>query len=122
MLANQGQAADKVEALRSTSWAAGTNNGSYIDVSKYEGDLVFVYNVGAVTGSATIKVQDADDTGGTGVADVSGATTAALSSAGATGAIVIPANTARKAVRVVNTVVTGPALASVILVATPKYV
>lgn len=122
MLANMGQACDKVEALRATSWSAGTNNGSYIDVSKYEGDLVFVYNVGAVTGSATIKIQDADDTGGTGVADISGATTAALSSAGSTGAIVVPASQARKAIRVVNTVVTGPALASVVLVSFPKYV
>ena len=59
MLGNQGQAAAEVEALRATSWSAGTNNGSYLDVARYEGDLVFAYNVGAVTGNVVIKVQDA---------------------------------------------------------------
>lgn len=113
-------AASKVEALRAISLAAGANNGPYIDVRNFEGDLVFAYNVGAVTGSVIFKVQDATDIGGTAVADVTGAASASISTAGTTGAIILNKETTRGFVRFVATVVTGPILGAGILLSRPK--
>jgi hypothetical protein len=114
-------AASKVEALRATSFAAGANNGPWIDVSNYEGDLLFAFNIGAVTGSVILKLQDATDGSGTAAADLSPAVaTASLSTAGGTAALIVPKSKIRSHVRLVATVTTGPILIAGILLARPK--
>lgn len=121
MLGNEAQATSKTEALRATSWTAGANNGPWIPVANLEGDLCFNYNIGAVTGSVVFSLEDATDGSGTGAAALSPAVaTASLSTAGATGALIVQKKKIRSHVRLVATVTTGPILASVILTARPK--
>jgi hypothetical protein len=126
MLANQGQACEIVQVVISQSAAnttAASSSSTYIDVRKYEGDLVFVFNPGAITGSCTPDIQDATDTAGTGTASVAaneGAYTALV--ANTARKYTIPAGSTRGFIRVINTVVTGPALIGVQLLAHPKYV
>jgi hypothetical protein len=121
MLSNSVFSTTPTEALRATSWAAGANNGPWIPVSKLEGLLVFLYNVGAVTGSVIFKLQDATDGSGTGAADLSPTvTTASLSTAGGTGMLTVPQGKPRSHVRLVATVTTGPVLASAVMLARDK--
>lgn len=122
MLGNQASASAVVQALAPASYAAGANNGAWIDVRAYEGDLLFDIQIGAVTGSATFRIQDATDGSGTGAADIPGAATAAITAANGAQKLVVPAGLPRGWVRVVNTVVTGPVLAGVGLLSHPKYV
>jgi hypothetical protein len=118
---DEGIAASKVEALRAVSLSAGATNGPWIDVSNYEGDLVFAYNAGAITGNVTFKLQDATDGSGTSAADLSPAVaSSAITTAGTTGALIVQKSKIRSHVRLVATVVTGPVLASGILLARPK--
>jgi hypothetical protein len=114
-------AASKLEALRAVSLSAGANNGPWIDVANLEGDLCFSYNCGAITGSVTFKLQDATDGSGTGAADLSPAVaSSAITTAGTTGALIVPKSKIRSHVRLVATVVTGPVLAAGVLLARPK--
>lgn len=121
MLAKQALAADQAQAIAAQSLGAGDTNGSYIDASDYEGDLLFACDVGALTGDVTFKVQDADDGAGTGVADVAGAVTSTINTGNTQAKIIVPAGAVRPFVRVVATVTTGPVLGSVQLLAHPKY-
>lgn len=99
--------------------AAATGTG--IAVSGYECDLMFTQNVGAVTGSITGKIQECDNAGGSGAADIAGATFTAASAAGIQ-KIAVPRKAVTKAfVRYVGTVATGPALVSVTMHSTAKY-
>lgn len=109
-----------IDTVSAANTAAATS--SWIDVSAFEGDLLFLQYIGAVTGSITGKIQDADDTSGTNSADVSGATFTAVSSANNLQKLTVSSNSVRKAVRYVGTIVTGPALTSVSVLAHPKYV
>lgn len=126
MLNNQGQAASIVKIVTSQSAAnttAASSSTTYIDVRAYEGDLVFVFNPGAITGSCTPDIQDATDTAGTGTASVAaneGAYTALV--ANTDRKYTIPAGSVRGFIRVINTVVTGPSLIGVQMLAHPKYV
>lgn len=125
MLANQGQAAEIVKLVTSQSaanTAAASSSATYIDVRKYEGDLVFVFNPGAITGSCTPDIQDATDTGGTGTASIAaneGAYTALV--ANTDRKYTVQAGATRGFIRVINTVVTGPSLIGVQMLAHPKY-
>jgi hypothetical protein len=120
MLGNEAQACSTVQALNTASLSAGANNGTWLAVSDYEGDLLFVISQGATTGNVVVKVTDATDGSGTGVADVTGAVTAALNNANTANKIVVPASKCRSHVRVVATVTTGPIVMGVTLVARPK--
>ena len=119
MLGNEAQACEQVKVINTVSAAntAAATSG-WIDVRKYEGDLLFLQHIGAVTGSITGKIQDADDSSGTNSADVTGATATAVSSANDAQKIVVPASSVRGWVRYVGTIVTGPALTSVQMVPT----
>ena len=123
MMGGQGQAAELVQVLNSASAAntAAATSG-WIDVRKYEGDLVFLINPGAITGSLTPSIEDATDSGGTGAAAVTaheGAYTALT--ANTSRKYTINASNVRGWVRFVGTVVTGPALIGVQLASHPKY-
>jgi hypothetical protein len=122
MLGNEAQAATIVNAINPASIAAGASNGPWLPVSAYEGDVLFDISLGAVTGSVVVKLQDATDGSGTGSADITGYTTASLSTANSTAKLLLPHNRPRSHVRVVATVTTGPVVMGVTLVARTKYV
>ncbi len=126
MLGNEGQAAQVTQLLTpgaKANTAAATS--SWIDVRGFEGDLVFVSQVGIVTaGSLTPTIEDATDgsgTGGAAVATNEGAFTAVTTSNDPlTEKRTINASAVRGWVRYVGTIVTGPADAAVTLLARPK--
>jgi hypothetical protein len=121
MFANEAFACTPTEALRSTSFSAGANNGPWIPVSGLEGNLLFLVNVGAITGSVIFKLQDATDGSGTGAADLSPAiASASLNTAGQTVALIVDKRKIRSHVRLVATVTTGPALLAGVLAARNK--
>jgi hypothetical protein len=120
MLGNEAQACSTVQALNTASLSAGANNGNWIAVSDYEGDLLFVISQGATTGNVVVKITDATDGSGTSAADVTGATTSALSTANTSNKLIVKSSALRSHVRVVATVTTGPVLLGVTLAARPK--
>lgn len=121
MLNNEADAADIKLALAATSFSAGANNGPWIDVRGYEGDLLFCIAVGARTGTIAFKLQDATDGSGTAAGDITGATLADFG-ANAAAKIVWPDGANRGYVRLVATVTTGPALIGAVLASRPKSV
>lgn len=123
MLNCEGQAAEPQILLNPASAAnTAAATGAWLDVRKYEGDLVITQQIGAVTGSIDGKIQDATDGSGTGSADVTGAVFAQVTSANNVQRITIPAGAVRGWIRYVGTIVTGPALTAVSLLSRPKYV
>jgi hypothetical protein len=123
MLGNQGQAAEAVILLSPISAAATVNaTSAWVDVRKYEGDLVVTVQSGALTGSITWTTEDATDgsgTGGAGITPNEGAF-----AAGAANQIqkrTINAGATRGWVRVVGTIVTGPVLVAANIKSHPKY-
>jgi len=126
MLANQGQAAEAVTMLAPLSAAATVNaTSAWIDVRKYEGDLVIVSNIGIITGTITPTIEDATDGAGAGAAAMTpneGAfTVVTTSNDPMQEKRTIPAGSTRGWIRYVGTIVTGPALIGVTLLAHPKY-
>lgn len=125
MLANQAQACTVtplIKAVSAGNTAAATS--AWTAVSEYEGDLMFIENIGTVTGGTiTGKIQHADDDSGTGVADVTGATftQAGTASDERTEKIYVSANKLKAYVRYIGTIVTGPAVVAVEMVGTKKY-
>lgn len=119
------QAAEKVTLVISQSaanTAAASSSTTYQDVRKHEGDLLFLFNPGAITGSCTPDIQDATDATGTGTASIAaleGAYTALV--ANTQRVYTIPAGATRGFIRVINTVVTGPVLIGVQMIGHPKY-
>lgn len=122
MLHNYGGMLSISASVNPASLSAGATNGGYVDISGAEGEVLVTIPVGAVTGSVVVKVQDADDTGGTGVADLAGVTTASYNTANSVTKLSFPASSARKAVRVVATVTTGPILLGASVAYVPKVI
>ena len=121
MLGNESSANTPKEALRAASYSSGANNGPWIDVKNLEGDILFVCNVGALTGSVVFSLQDATDGTGTGAGALSPAVaTASLNTAGQTASLRIAKRKIRSHVRVVATVTTGPALAAAVAISRDK--
>jgi len=123
MLGNEGQAAAAVKLLDPVSAAntAAATSG-WIDVRGYEGDLVFLTQIGALTGSLTWTIEDATDGSGTGAAGVT--PNEGAFAAGAANQVqkrTVNAGAVRGWVRVVGTIVTGPALVGASLLSRPKY-
>lgn len=124
MLGNEAQAATSVKLLDPVSAAntAAATSG-WVDVRAAEGDIVFINQVGALTGSITWTIEDATDgsgTGGAGITPNEGAY-----SAGAANQIqkrTLNASAVRGWVRCVGTIVTGPALVAASLAYRPKIV
>lgn len=112
-----------VASQSAANTAAASSSTTYVDVRDYEGDILFVINPGAITGSVTPDIQDATDTSGTGTASIAaneGAYTALA--ANTVRKYTINSGATRGFIRVINTVVTGPALISVTMHARPKSV
>lgn len=122
MLNNEAQAASIVKLLDPVSAAntAAATSG-WVDVRDREGDLLFVTQVGAMTGSITWTIEDATDSGGTGAAGVT--PNEGAFSAGAANQVqkrTINASAVRGWVRVVGTIVTGPSVVAASVMARPK--
>lgn len=113
-----------IDAVSAANTAAATSgSGKWLDVRSYEGDIVVVQQIGAVTGSITGKLQSATDANGTGAADISGYTYTAVSSANNSQTVVVdPKKVVGGFLGYVGTIVTGPALVSIAAVGQKKYV
>lgn len=127
MLGNSGKSAEVVSVIKPVSaanTAAATSSG--IDITKYEGDLVFIQHTAAITGTLDGKLQVCDDASGTNPVDVSGATFTQVTTSNDDPNIqklCIDAGSLAKAfVRYVGTIGTGPSLMSVTLISRPKYI
>jgi hypothetical protein len=121
MLGNQSRACNVVTMLPAASRSAGAANGSYVDLSAYIGDAVFICDIGAVTGNVVIKVEDATSGAGAGLADVTGAVSGTITTADTAVKFVLPVDKLRQFVRVTATVTTGPVLCGVIFMGNPRY-
>lgn len=124
MLGNEAQAATSTKLLDPVSAAntAAATSG-WTDVRDRVGDLMFVVQTGAVTGSITWTIEDATDSGGTGAAGVT--PNEGAFSAGAANQIqkrTINASAVRGWVRVVGTIVTGPSLVAASVSSRPQIV
>ena len=123
MMGNQGQAAEAVILLSPVSAAATANaTSAWIDCRKYEGDLVFKLQIGALTGSITWTLEDATDGAGTGAAGIT--PNEGAFAAGAANQLqkrTVNASAQRGWMRCVGTIVTGPALVAATLQSHPKY-
>jgi hypothetical protein len=122
MLGNEAQAATSTKLLDPVSAAntAAATSG-WIDARAFEGDLMFVNQVGALTGSITWTIEDATDGSGTAAAGVT--PNEGAYAAGAANQIqkrTVSASAVRGWVRCVGTIVTGPALVAASLHARPK--
>jgi hypothetical protein len=118
MLMNQAGAATMtslIDAVSAANTAAATSGtGKWLDVRPYDGEILVVQQIGAVTGSITGKLQSASDANGTGAADITGATFTAVSSANNTQSLAVdPKKVVGGFLGYVGTIVTGPALTSV---------
>jgi len=103
-------------SVSAANTAAATSTG--IDLTGYEGVVAMVINTGAITGTMDPKLQDSADNSS--FADIAGATAAQVSSASQTRVIAVDVRSARRYLKFVGTVVTGPVLISATLVGTKK--
>lgn len=124
MLGTEGQAAATVKLLDPASAAnTAAATSAWTDVRAAEGDLVFHTQVGALTGSITWTIEHASDGSGTGAAGIT--PNEGAFSAGAANQIqkrTVNASAVAGWVRVVGTIVTGPALVAASVDYRPKYV
>ena len=122
MLGNEGQASAIVNLLNPVSAAntAAATSG-WTDVRGAEGDLVFTTQVGSLTGSITWSIEHASDGSGTGAAAIT--PNEGAFAAGAANQIqkrTVNAGAVNGWVRVVGTIVTGPALVAASVQYRPK--
>lgn len=104
-----------LDAVSAANTAAATSgSGKWLDVRPYDGEILVIQQVGAVTGSITGKLQSASDANGTGAADIAGATFAIVSAANNTQSIAVdPKKVVGGFLGYVGTIVTGPVLVSI---------
>lgn len=123
MLGNQAQAANITKLLDPVSAAnTAAATSAWVDVRAAEGDIEFINQIGALTGSLTWTIEDATDGAGTGAAAMT--PNEGAYAAGAANQVqkrTINASACRGWVRVVGTIVTGPALVSASVQYHPKY-
>lgn len=117
MLLNQASAATSTALLRPVSAAntaaATSGSGMWLDVRSYDGEIMVVLELGAVTGTISGKLQSATDANGTGAADIPGATFGTTGANSTTKITVDPKAVVGGFLGFVGTIVTGPALVSV---------
>lgn len=113
-----------IDAASCANTAAATSgSGKWLDVRPYDGEILVVQQIGAVTGSIAGKLQSASDANGTGAADITGATFTLVNAANNTQTIALdPKKVTGGFLGYVGTVVTGPALVSITAGGKKKYV
>lgn len=114
MLNNEASAAAVINLLPAVS--AGTTaaaTGAWVDFNAIplEGYVMFLVNIGALSGSISVVIQDADDNVGTNLATVTNGTFSA-SAQNVTQKVVVLRTGFRRWARVLGTIVTGPVLIS----------
>jgi len=118
------QAAVHTNLLSSVSAAATVNaTSAWVQASNREGTVCVIVNVGAVTGTLVLTLEDATDgagSGGAGFTANEGAFGAAT--ANTQHKRTFPARACRGFFRVVGTITTGPSLISASYLAHPKNV
>jgi len=105
MLNNEAQAAT-VFVVSSNAARTATANGSWVDIADYEGDLLAILAIGAVSGTTPtldVKFQDADDNSGTNAADLPGVAFTQQTAGPLVKQLAFPANSSRRWVRIVMT-------------------
>lgn len=115
MLNNEASAALTINLLSPVSAAnTAAATGAWIDIgtTPLEGYVMFTLNIGALTGSMTSLIQDADDGSGTNLATVANSTFATAVTNTAQKVVVLRTGM-RRFIRFIGTVVTGPVLVSV---------
>lgn len=117
MLLNQASAATMtslLDAVSAANTAAATSgSGKWLDVRAYDGELLAIQQLGAVTGTIAGKLQSASDANGTGAADISGYTFG-TNTANSTSTIAVdPKKVTGGFLGYVGTIATGPSLVSV---------
>ena len=124
MLGNEGQAATSkilLSPVSAANTAAATS--SWIDARDAEGDIVFINQVGALTGSITWTIEHASDSGGTGAAAI--VPNEGAYASGAANQVqkrTVSASAVQGFVRCVGTIVTGPALVGASIIYRPKNI
>lgn len=115
--------ASSVVALSNAASQAATVTGAAVNLMTldFDGQIEVTQNIGAVTGSITGKLQESAD-GSTGWTDIAGATFTTVSAADNTQRITLVAGSTAGYIRYVGTIVTGPALVSVVAGGVPKNV
>lgn len=117
MLGNEAQAATAVKLLDPVSAAntAAATSG-WVDARRAEGDVMVTTQVGALTGSITWTIETATDNSGTGAVGVT--PNEGAFAAGAANQVqkrTVRATAGKGFMRVVGTIVTGPALVAATL-------
>lgn len=117
MLLGQASAATStslLDAVSAANTAAATSGSAkWLDVRPYEGEIMVVLQLGAVTGTIAGKLQSATDANGTGAADITGATFGTTAANSTTKIVVDPKAVTGGFLGFVGTIVTGPSLVSV---------
>jgi hypothetical protein len=117
MLFNQASAATPNSILDPASAAntAGATSGAgkWLDVRAYDGELLVIQQLGAVTGSIAGKLQSASDANGTGAADITGAAFGTNTANTSSSIALDPKKVVGGFLGYVGTIVTGPALVGV---------
>lgn len=123
MLGNEAQIATTkllLSPISAANTAAATSG--WVDARDAEGDIMFVNQVGALTGSITWTIEHASDGSGTGAAAIT--PNEGAYAAGAANQVqkrTVSANAIAGWVRCVGTIVTGPALVGASISYRPKY-
>jgi len=103
-----------IDAVSAAATANATSGaGKWLDVRPYDGELLVIQQLGAVTGTIAGKLQSASDANGTGAADIAGATFAVNTANSTSSQAVDPKKVAGGFLGYVGTIVTGPSLVSV---------
>jgi hypothetical protein len=116
--------ATRIAKLLDPVSAAATVNATsaWVDVRDMEGDIEFVNQIGALTGSITWTIEHATDGAGTGAAAIT--PNEGAYAAGAANQVqkrTVNASAVGGWVRCVGTIVTGPALVAASVQGHPKY-
>lgn len=126
MLGNQPKAAN-IQALLNAKNAANTAEatGGWVDVRGYEGQILIIQNVGALTGTIVGSFEDAEAANGLNNAPLlpdEGNNFASVSAANNIQKKTIDARKPRGWLRYIGTIGTGPAVVGVTIAGHPKYV
>lgn len=103
-----------IDAASAANTAAATSGSAkWLDVRPYDGELLVIQQLGAVTGTIAGKLQSASDANGTGAADITGATFGTNTANSTSTLVVDPKKVVGGFLGYVGTIVTGPSLVSV---------
>ncbi len=126
MLLSQASAATPtslIDAASAANTAAATSgNGKWLDVRAYDGEILVIQQLGAVTGTIAGKLQSASDANGTGAADITGYTFGTNTANSSSAIAVDPKKVVGGFLGYVGTIVTGPSLISVVAAGKKKIV